>query len=473
MSFRKIGLLLGDENDWPVAFSQLLQRVGGGVRYKGANYEIGVERMRIHPFSLRASTSYHLVIDRLAYWYFNPREWLKKAALLNDTYLINNPFTFQSMEKHSAYCAMIRAGLNVPETWLIPAKQGPEDPTFAKKYQVTASRYNDLFDLAKVAEHIGYPLYMKPFDGGGWRGVSRIANVKELVEQYDNSGRSMMHLQHSIEDFDVFVRSLAIGPQVMTMKYDPTKPQHGRYQIEHSFLSPTKGKEAHSIVKLINSFFRWEFNSCESILKDGILYPIDFANACPDIAVTSLHFYFPWAIKSLLSWSVFCAVSGRKFRLNMTPDQYWEVAESNRSYEEKLVAYEKIADDYFATEQFQEFLATAMPHLDEVAWEYFRSQEFDDLLVDTVKALFPPHEHDEFVAHYRGIMAFWAKCEGDVLGKNKKAEPEAKAEPKTVTVVSASSVKAPAKPTAKPAAKAQPAKKAAPAKKPTGKSKKK
>ena len=39
-----------------------------------------------------------LVIDRLSWWYDLPREWLKKIALLDDVYLLNNPFTFQAME---------------------------------------------------------------------------------------------------------------------------------------------------------------------------------------------------------------------------------------------------------------------------------------------------------------------------------------------------------------------------------------
>ena len=74
----------------------------------------------------------------------------------------NNPFTFQAMEKHAAYCAMMRLGLKVPETWLLPHKLPPDDP----RYVHMAERYNPDFDLDEVAEQIGYPLFMKPFDGG-------------------------------------------------------------------------------------------------------------------------------------------------------------------------------------------------------------------------------------------------------------------------------------------------------------------
>ncbi|MEZ4713357.1 MAG: hypothetical protein R3A44_39590 [Caldilineaceae bacterium] len=406
MNTKKIGLLLGDEEDWPTAF-ELLARRSSSIDYGGQSYNIDVERIRIHPFPLNAATSYNLVIDRLAYWHFNPREWLKKAALINGVYLLNNPFTFQSMEKHSAYCAMIRLGLNIPETWLIPSKAGPD----TEKYRVTAAKYHDLFDLPEIAQHIGYPLYMKPFDGGGWRGVSRIDNQDDLWRAYNESGQTHMHLQAGLDNFDVFVRSLGIGPQISSFRYDPAQPMHGRYMIDHNFLNPEKGREARIITKVINAFFRWDFNSCEAILKDGTLWPIDFANACPDIAVTSLHYYFPWAIKSLWAWSIFCLVTERPMHITMDIAEYFKIADSERTYDEKLTAYEKLADAHLDTERFTEFRATVLKDLDEIMWRVVQSAEFDNMLVNTVRTTFPPHEHDQYIGHFRGLLRHWVEAE--------------------------------------------------------------
>jgi hypothetical protein len=153
---------------------------------------------------------------------------------------------------------------------------------------------------------------MKPFDGGGWRGVSRIDSQGELMRAYDASGQTMMHLQAALEGFDVFVRALGIGPQIRPMRYDPSQPLHARYVIEQDFLSPEKQLEIIRITKVINAFFRWEINSCEAILKDGLLQPIDYANACPDMHLFSLHVNFPWAIKAQLAWTSFCLATGRK-----------------------------------------------------------------------------------------------------------------------------------------------------------------
>ena len=137
-------------------------RLGHVQRRRRAPPPVATERVTIEPFDLRDRPRYELVIDRLAYWYDLPREWLKKVALMDDVYLLNSPFTFQSMEKHAAYCAMIRLGLKVPQTVLVPHKDPPDNARF----QYTAARYNLPFDLAAIAEQIGYPLFMKPYDGG-------------------------------------------------------------------------------------------------------------------------------------------------------------------------------------------------------------------------------------------------------------------------------------------------------------------
>src|ERR687889_2185397 len=160
-----IGLLLGTEEDWPTAFETLIRRLGPVTDGAGTEHRVRTERVTIEPFNLRQRPRHDLVIDRLAYWYYHPREWLKKVALMDDVYLLNNPFTFQSMEKHSAYCAMIRLGLKVPDTWLIPHKVPTPIARFeymAEKFPDVASRYNAPFELSEIGERVGYPLFMKP-----------------------------------------------------------------------------------------------------------------------------------------------------------------------------------------------------------------------------------------------------------------------------------------------------------------------
>jgi D-ala D-ala ligase C-terminus len=399
-----IGLLLGTEEDWPRAYETLVRRLGPVTDDSGTTHRLDTSRVTIEPFNLRDKPRQSLVIDRLAYWYYHPREWLKKVALMNDVYLLNSPFTFQAMEKHAAYCAMMRLGLKVPETVLVPFKH----PVDNARYAYTSERYNRAFDLDAVAESLGYPLFMKPYDGGAWVGVSKVRNSGELHEAYDTSEERLMHLQQAVEGYDVFARSLSIGPETMVMRFRPELPMHDRYAVEHDFLDAGAGTEVVTISKLVNAFFRWEFNSCESLVRGGEVHPIDYANACPDVAITSLHYYFPWAIKALLRWTAFCVVTGRRLRLDLDTSEYFAVADrEDLTYGEKLAEYRRLADEYFETDRYLDFCASRLPQVDEMVWDWVGSDDFDALLVDTVRSTYPAHEHDQFVAHFRGLLQAW------------------------------------------------------------------
>jgi hypothetical protein len=400
-----IGLVLGAEDDWPRAFEALTARLGE-FEWRGERHALDVSRVTYEPFDLRYRPRYALVLDRVGWWYLHPREWLKKISLMDDVYLLNNPFTFQSMEKHSAYCAMMRLGLKVPATWLIPHKQ----PPWNERFPTTAARYNLPFDLEDVGRAVGFPLYLKPFDGGQWRGVARARDPRELRRRYDESGEQLMHVQAAVDGFEVFSRSLSIGAETMVMFFDPDRPLHDRYQIAHDFLSPEQGYEVVTISKVVNAFFRWEFNSCESLVRGGDVFPIDYANASPDVALTSLHYYFPWAMSALVRWSAFCLAQGRKMRIDVETQPWFEISDrDDLSYAEKLREYRRLADEHFESEAYAEFCAGPLRHLEEVAHEWFTSAEFDQVLVETVRATFPAHEHEHFTEHYRGLLRAWAE----------------------------------------------------------------
>jgi hypothetical protein len=407
-----LGLLLGTEDDWPRAFEAIVARLPA-VEHGGETHTFRTERVRNEPFDLRARPRYELVIDRLGWWYDLAREWVKKAALMDDVYLLNNPFTFQAMEKHSAYCAMIRLGLKVPETWMVPHKlPAPmhRREYMASKLEHMASRYNAPFDLDEVAATVGYPLYMKPFDGGQWVGVTRIADSRELHAQYDASGERLMHLQASVEGFDVFARSLSIGAETTVMRFDPDAPMHERYAVEHDFLTAEVGWEVVTISRLVNAFFRWEFNSCENLVRGSEVHPIDYANASPDVALTSLHYYFPWAMEALVKWCVFCVVTGRRMAIDQDKRRYFDIGDDPAlPYEEKLQEYRRLVDEYFQVDAYEEFCAAALPSVHEVVVDYVAGPEFDELLVDCVAATFPAHEREQMVARHRGLVGAWVQ----------------------------------------------------------------
>jgi hypothetical protein len=194
----------------------------------------------------------------------------------------------------------------------------------------------------------------------------------------------------------------------MSMFFEPDKPLHERYSVRHAFLTPELGREVVTISRLVNAFFRWEFNSCETLVRGADVHPIDYANASPDVALTSLHYYFPWAIKTLVKWSAFCVCTDRRMRISQNTRDYFAIGDrEDLGYEEKLEEYRTLVDAFFQVEEYEEFCARELSMLDALALEYFDSPEFDRLLVDVVRSTFPAHEHEAMVARHRGLIGAW------------------------------------------------------------------
>jgi hypothetical protein len=400
---RHIGLSLGADICWPICFEAILRRLDLAIPSGGDTLGFEVSRVTIEPYDLRQPVRYDLVIDRLTHWYFTSREWIKKAVVLNDTYVFNNPWSIQANEKHTSYCAMMRLGLNVPDTWMLP----PKAYEHAADLQPTLSRYARHFDLGPIGTQIGYPLFMKPYDGGGWVGVSKVDDESQLRAAYEASGTKLMHLQSAVLPYERFVRCIGLGPQTRAVNYDPSAPLHDRYRMDRDFLDPELGAELEDITLTINAFFGWDFNSCEALLRDGQWHPIDFANACPDSQVTSLHYHFPWLIKANLRWAIFCAATRRRVRHNLDWRPYFDIAAQDLPYREKLRGYARIARQTLDADAFEEFCARHLAHLDAVADEFFGTEQAHDAVRQKVTALFPAHEVEQFTELFYGRIQRW------------------------------------------------------------------
>lgn len=404
---RNIGLSLGADLCWPACYEHIMRRLDLRIPIGDDTVRFDVERVTIEPYDLQQGCKYDLVIDRLTHWFHTSREWIKKAVLMNDLYVFNNPWAVQSMEKHTAYAAMMALGMPVPKTWMIPPKSYE---TKNPDLKPTLIRYAKLFDIGKLGAELGYPMFVKPYDGGGWRSVVKADNEAALRDAYEKSGADIMHVQAAVHPYDAFVRSIGFGPQVHHVSYDPSAPLHDRYQARLADNISTQDTDTlRKITLTINSFFGWEFNSCESLRKDGVWHPMDFANACPDSQVTSLHRHFPWLVKAYIRWSVFCAATKRKMRRSLDWEPYYEIARSDRSDVEKLDAYAAIADARLETARFEEFCAEHLAHLDEVANEFFGSTEARDAIMQKVASLFPAHEIDQFTELFWQRIQDWRR----------------------------------------------------------------
>ena len=411
---RRIGLSLGADHCWPACYEEIVRTLNLSLPLGADTVDFAVDRVRVEPFDLAAPKKYDLVLDRITHWFPTTREWVKKIAL-DGTYVLNNPWMIQSAEKHTTYVAMMRLGFPIPSTWMLPPKQYPDEPDT----NTTVRRYNKLFSLESVGNDVGYPSFMKPYDGGAWRGVNKVDDLKGMHKSYDESATQVMHVQKAVDNWDLFVRAIGIGPQVNCIKYDPAAPLHARYVVDFNFMDSAGWQTMQRYARVINAFFCWDYNSCEALRSNGVFHPIDFANACPDSQVTSLHYHFPWTVRSLVAWSLFAAYTRRKPRINPNWQPYFDIADQTElPFEEKLARYDALARDYFEAERFEEFRRTHLKNLDEVCIAFFRTERAKEITREKVAMLFPKHEVEEFTEHFYGLVQFWCKTEAERLEKS-------------------------------------------------------
>ena len=182
---------------------------------------------------------------------------------MDDLYVFNNPWSLQANEKHTTYCAMMRLGMPIPETWMLPPKAYEQTAGPASR-RSPATRSSST--SARSASRIGYPLFMKPYDGGGWGGVSKIDDEAALRAAYEESGTQVMHLQAAVIPYDL-LRALhrpraADARRQLRSRSAAARPLHGWTATSSRRM---RNRSSEDITLTINAFFGWDFNSCEAL----------------------------------------------------------------------------------------------------------------------------------------------------------------------------------------------------------------
>jgi hypothetical protein len=424
-----IGIMDPNQYAFSECIERLIKKCDYNLKYDGKETHVTVRRMRSRPYNtLGAKSSCRVIMNRGAHW--NPHFNSFFLMVAPSVYLINDMISFRSIDKNCSYGQMFELGMRVPKTWAIPQQDNSEITKDPKVNSDLIFCYHDLFDLKDVGAAVGYPAYIKPQDGGGWVGVKRVESFEELDKAYQESGKKPMNLQEAI-DYREFVRTVGVGPVMMPMHYNAkAEHSHDRYHrsdsqvIEHNFLSADLFSEAQTLTKIINAFYGWDHNSCESLIdQNNLVRPIDYANAYPDSSPISLHYYFPELVKAMVRWLIFVAVTHRKKHVDFAYHwpRFFEVAERFQAgdidYQTALGEYEAIADDHFDTKAFNEFCATTLSDFDEIALDFFDSDEFMEIVQREVNDYFKfPQERPQKMAHYGGIFKFWAQCERNRLG---------------------------------------------------------
>ncbi len=285
---KRIGILVGREKTFPDALIGAINERGKGETF--------AEFMKLGGIRHDAPPQYDLVVDRISHEVPFYRATLKRLAL-EGTIIINNPFWWSADDKFFNFSLAQKIGVAVPKTVLLPQKD--YIPGI-----VTESLRNLEFplDWQGIVDYVGLPAILKPFDGGGWKNVSRVNSIEELWSEYDQTGTLCMTLQEFI-NFDQFVRCYCVGQQeVMIMAYDPRKPYLSGEQYIHDpdYLAPQLADRVRKDVRTLCTALGYDLNTVEFAIKDNIPYAIDFMNPAPDAELASVgEFYHNWIVSAM------------------------------------------------------------------------------------------------------------------------------------------------------------------------------
>lgn len=305
---KKIGILFGKERSFPDAF---IER----VNQKNVDGIIA-EPVHIDKVIQGKSCDYSVIVDRISQDVPFYRAYLKNAALCG-TAVINNPFWWSADEKFFNNCLMTKIDVPVPKTVIIPSSALPVDTT-----DQSFSNLAYPLDWENIFNYIGFPAYMKPHAGGGWKSVYKVTGVDDFFTKHGETGELIMMLQEEII-FDEYYRCYCIGGKdVRIMPYEPRNPHHLRYVAD--FKPDEKRLQLMTdIVLRICNYLGYDFNTVELALRDGVPYAIDFCNPAPDAEVTSVgQENFDWVVESAANFAIAKAQSHEKGKDNLTWGEY-------------------------------------------------------------------------------------------------------------------------------------------------------
>jgi hypothetical protein len=273
---KKVGILVGREQTFPESMIKSINEKSGG--------QVVAEMVTVGGIRLDQPLQYDVIIDRISHEVPYYRAMLKRMAL-EGTYIINNPFWWSADDKFFNFSLAAKLGVAIPKTVLLPQEKYIKD--------ITPESLRNLefpLDWQGIVEHVGFPAFLKPFDGGGWKNVSKIWSLEELWDVYNTTGTLCMTLQEGIE-YDQFVRCYCVGKEkVLIMPYDPSQPYLSGMQYVNvdDYLSPELHARVEKDVKTICHALGYDLNTVEFAIKDGIPYAIDFMNPAPDAELASV-----------------------------------------------------------------------------------------------------------------------------------------------------------------------------------------
>jgi len=306
---KKIGILFGQERSFPEA---VVERIN-----QKAENGITAEPVKIEKILQNKPLDYAVIIDRISQDVPFYRASLKNAAITG-TAVINNPFWWSADEKFFNNALAEQIGVPVPKTALIPSRQHPTGTTGESFSNLTMPlNWDAIFD------YVGFPAYMKPYDGGGWRDVYKLHDKEDFFDKHSGTEQLVMLLQEEII-FDEYFRCYCIGGKhVRIMQYEPRNPHHLRYAIDGKTPDPKLLNTVEEYTLNLCQYLGYDFNTVEFAVRDGVPIAIDFCNPAPDADIKSVgQENFDWVVETTANYAIERAKAQKPGQDNLTWGQY-------------------------------------------------------------------------------------------------------------------------------------------------------
>jgi hypothetical protein len=286
-----VGVLFGMEESFPPALVERINAMGAPG--------VSAEFVNIGGIRMDEPSRYRVIVDRISHDIPFYRAFLKNAAL-SGTAIINNPFWWSADDKFFNYALAQRLGVAVPPTVILPHKAHPPGTT-------DKSMRNLEYPLnwEEVFAYVGFPAFLKPFDGGGWKDVYQVRSVKEFFGAYDQTSTLCMTLQKAV-NFKEYFRCYVIGQEkVHIMPYDPRLPHADRYVLNPPEYDPALIARVERDALTLCRALGYDLNTVEFAVEDGIPYAIDFMNPAPDAERRSVgETNFAWIVNAVADLAV-------------------------------------------------------------------------------------------------------------------------------------------------------------------------
>jgi len=288
---KKIAIVFGMENTFPPALVDKINSMG----VDGVNAEF----LRVGGVRMDEPKKYDVIIDRISQDIPFYRAYLKNAVL-HGTTVINNPFWWTADDKFFNYALADKLGVAIPPTAVLPHNKHPEGTT-------DQSMRNLIYPLNwdEIFQYVGFPAFLKPYAGGGWKHVYKVHSPEELFHHYNQTGDLCMTLQRGVE-FEEYFRCYVVGQEkVHIMRYDPRAPHHERYVKGNPPASPSMKARIEKDALTLCRALGYDLNTVEFAVEKGVPYAIDFMNPAPDADVNSVGpENFEWIVNAVAEMAV-------------------------------------------------------------------------------------------------------------------------------------------------------------------------